>query len=141
LIQEAAGAGGTTNLPTPEATGTIAMSATASKVTLVNTTTALTGSCPAGASIQDFVGYGSTANCFEGSGPTPAPSNTNALLRNNSGCTDTDQNALDFTVGAPNPRHTASATNPCLISSIAPTTNELQFAWIGVFSFLISLGG
>src|SRR2546428_12079276 len=70
LIQEAAGSGGTTNLPTPEATGTIAMSATAGKVALVNTTTAMTGSCPGGASIRDFVGYGSTANCFEGSGPT-----------------------------------------------------------------------
>ena len=32
LVQEAAGAGGTTNLPTPDATGTIAMSATAAKV-------------------------------------------------------------------------------------------------------------
>jgi len=138
LIQEAAGAGGTTNLPTPEATGTIAMSATASKVALVNTTTTLTGSCPAGASIQDFVGYGSTPNCFEGSGPTPAPSNTNAVLRNNSGCTDTDQNPLDFTAGAPNPRHTASATNPCLISSIAPGAKEFQFAWIAVFVFFMS---
>ena len=141
LIQEAAGAGGTANLPTPEATGTIAMSATAGKVALVNTTTALTGSCPTGASIRDFVGYGSTANCFEGSGPTPAPSNTNAVLRNNSGCTDTDQNALDFTVGAPNPRNTASTTNPCLISSIAPPIKEFQLVWVSVFTFLISLTG
>jgi hypothetical protein len=115
------------------------MSATASKVALVNTTTTLTGSCPAGASIQDFVGYGSTANCFEGSGPTPAPSNTNAVLRKNNGCTDTDQNALDFTAGPPNPRNTASATNPCLASSIAPPIKEFHFAWIGVSAFLISL--
>ena len=33
---------------------------------------ALTGACPTGATIVDFVGYGTTANCFEGSGPTPA---------------------------------------------------------------------
>jgi len=138
LIQEAAGAGGTTNLPTPEATGTIAMSATASKVALVNTTTALTGSCPGGASIRDFVGYGSTANCFEGSGPTPAPSNTNAVLRNNNGCTDTDQNASDFTTGAPNPRNIASATNPCLISLIVPAGKEFQLAWVSVFTFLVA---
>jgi len=138
LIQEAVGAGGTTNLPTPEATGTIAMSATASKVALVNTTTALTGSCPTGAGIQDFVGYGSTANCFEGSGPTPAPSNTNAVLRNNNGCTDTGQNALDFTAGAPNPRNTDSATNPCLISLIPLGAKEFQFAWIAVFVFFMS---
>ncbi len=35
LVQEAAGAGGTVNLPTPDAIGTIAMSGTAGKVALV----------------------------------------------------------------------------------------------------------
>ena len=35
LVQEAQGTGGTVNLPTPDATGTIAMSATAGKVALV----------------------------------------------------------------------------------------------------------
>ena len=35
LIQQAQGAGGTVNLPTPNATGTITMSATAGKVALV----------------------------------------------------------------------------------------------------------
>src|SRR6266850_1068498 len=61
LVQEAAGTGGTTNLPTPDATGTIAMSATNAKVALVNTTTALTGSgCPFSATVVDFVGDGAT---------------------------------------------------------------------------------
>ncbi|HEX9267194.1 MAG TPA: lamin tail domain-containing protein, partial [Candidatus Limnocylindria bacterium] len=65
LVQEAAGAGGTTNLPSPDATGTIAMSATSAKVALVNTTAALTGSgCPFSATVVDFVGYG-VANCAE----------------------------------------------------------------------------
>src|SRR5439155_10588101 len=41
LVQEAQGAGGTVNLPTPDATGTISMSATAGKMALVNTTTLL----------------------------------------------------------------------------------------------------
>ena len=115
LVQEAQGAGGTTNLPTPDATGTIAMSATAGKVALVNSTTAITSgtSCPTGASIIDFVGFGSTANCFEGTGPTPAPSNTTGVLRGSSGCTETDQNATDFAAGAPNPRNTATALAPC----------------------------
>ncbi|TMF54946.1 MAG: lamin tail domain-containing protein, partial [Chloroflexi bacterium] len=35
LVQEAAGTGGTVNLPTPDATGTIAMSATNGKVALL----------------------------------------------------------------------------------------------------------
>src|SRR5260370_31755099 len=62
LIQEAQGAGGTVNLPTPDATGAINMSATTGKVALLNTT-ALSGSgCPFAASVQDFIGYGS-ADC------------------------------------------------------------------------------
>ena len=45
------------------------MSATAGKVALVSSTTALAGACPTGATIIDFVGYGTTANCFEGTRP------------------------------------------------------------------------
>lgn len=110
LVQQAQGAGGTTPLPTPDAIGTIAMSGTAGKVALVNNTTALTA-CPAG--LIDLVGYGATANCFEGTGPTPAPSNTLAVLRAANGCTDTDQNAADFATAAPVPRNTATTLNPC----------------------------
>ena len=71
LIQEAQGAGGTTPLPTPDVIGTIAMSGTAGKVVLLNTTTAVTIQCPP-SGIIDLVGYGATANCFEGAGPSPA---------------------------------------------------------------------
>ena len=63
LIGEAQGAGGTTPLPTPDASGSIAMSATAGTVALVNTTTSLTcktaEDCAADARIIDLVGYGS----------------------------------------------------------------------------------
>ena len=48
LVQEAQGAGGTVDLPTPNAIGTIAMSATAGKVALANNSTTLTGTCPPG---------------------------------------------------------------------------------------------
>ena len=104
LVQEAAGAGGTTPLPTPDASGSIAMSATAGKVALVASTTPLTGTCPAGGAIVDFVGYGSAANCFEGSGPTATLSNTTSAQRKDGGNQDTDNNVEDFTVGAPDPR-------------------------------------
>jgi uncharacterized protein len=103
LVQEAAGAGGTLNLPTPDATGTIAMSATNAKVALVNNATALTGTCPTGGGISDFVGYGS-ANCSETSA-APGLSNTTAALRKANGSTDTDNNSADFETGAPNPRN------------------------------------
>jgi endonuclease G len=105
LIQEAAGSGGTQNLPTPEATGSISMSATAGKVALTKTQTLLTVDNPVGsANVVDFVGYGS-ADAFEGSGPAPAPSNTTSDLRANGGATDTNNNAADFSTGSPNPRN------------------------------------
>jgi len=69
LVQEA-GFGGPFALPTPDAIGNISMSVTAGKVALVSNTTPLTGTCPNGGAIVDSVGYGSAANCFEGSGPT-----------------------------------------------------------------------
>ena len=111
LIQQAAGAGGTTPLPTPDATGSIAMAASNGKVALVNNSNALSGSCPTDG-VVDFVGFGS-ANCFEGSGATPTLSNTTAALRVDDGCQDTDDNAADFMTGAPAPRNTASPLNVC----------------------------
>ena len=103
LIQEAAGTGGTLSLPNPDAIGTIAMAAGSGKVALVASTTPLTGACPSSAAILDLVGYG-TANCFEGAGAAPLLTNTTAALRNAEGASDTDNNAIDFTVGDPNPR-------------------------------------
>ncbi len=121
LVQEAQGAGGTTALPTPDATGTIAMSATAGKVALVNSTTALTGACPTGANIIDLIGFGATANCFEGTAAAPAPSNTTADIRAGNGCTETDQNSTDFATGAPTPRNSATAASTCGGGSTPPT--------------------
>ncbi|WP_242109249.1 lamin tail domain-containing protein [Luteimonas aquatica] len=111
LVKEADGSGGTASLPTPDATGTIPMSGTAGKVALVNATTALSGACPTGN--IDFVGFGGTANCAEGSAPTPAPSNTLAVLRAGGGCTDSNNNAADFATGTPTPRNSASSVNVC----------------------------
>ncbi|MCB9105560.1 MAG: hypothetical protein H6633_15175 [Anaerolineales bacterium] len=112
LVEEAAGSGGTTSLPTPDATGGISMSGTSGKVVLVNHSTALSGSGPTDAGIVDVVGYGS-ANFFEGSGAAPGLSNTTAAFRANNGCQDTDDNATDFSTGGPNPRNSASPTQSC----------------------------
>ena len=106
LVQEAAGTGGTLALPTPDATGGIMMSATAGKVALVASTAALSGTCPTG--VVDFVGFGSTANCFEGSGPTGAVSNTTAAIRKDGGRVENDDNKNDFAIAAPAPRNTSS---------------------------------
>ncbi|MFL6136429.1 MAG: lamin tail domain-containing protein [Frankiaceae bacterium] len=107
LVQEAQGAGGTQALPTPDATGTIAMSATAGKIALVTSTTRLScgTACHAAPGVRDFVGFG-TANDFEGTAAAPGPSNTTSDNRNAAG-TDTDSNAADFTTGAPSPQNSA----------------------------------
>jgi len=102
LVQEAVGTGGTDNLPTPDVTGTIAMGGTAGKVALTNTSTALTGQCPSGAALVDFVGYGTTGNvnCSEGSatGATATlVSNTTSAARNLNACNDSNVNNADFT--------------------------------------------
>ncbi len=110
LVQLAQGAGGSVPLPTPDASGTIAMAAGAGKVALRTSTAAFTGGCPVGA--VDLVGYG-TASCFEGAGPTAALSNTTAALRKRGGCFDSDHNNIDFAVGGPVPRNTASPTVSC----------------------------
>lgn len=122
LVQQAQGAGGTVNLPAPDATGTISMSGTAGKVALVSNATTLTESCPAG--LVDFAGFGS-ANCFEGAGPTGALSNTTAALRNGAGCTDTNNNSADFTVGTPAPRNSASPVNLCPAGVTITTASPL----------------
>jgi uncharacterized protein (TIGR03437 family) len=128
LVQEGSGAGGTENLPPADATGNIQMATSAGKVALVNNNTTLNGTCPAGAGIADLVGYGSTANCFEGAGAAPAPGNTSAILRRADGCTDTENNSADFITGQPDPRNTAAPATPCVINSFStPSTKPDSF--------------
>ena len=105
LIQQAAGSGGTTALPTPQVTGSISMSASAGKVALTSNQTVLTTSNPVGTSpVVDFVGFG-TANAYEGSGAAPTLSATTAAIRAGAGATDTNDNSADFTAAAPTPRN------------------------------------
>jgi hypothetical protein len=129
LIQQASGGAAGAPLPAPDATGTISMAATAGKVVLTNNNTLIASgtTCPSGSSVVDIVGYGSGTNCFEGSGPTPAPSNTTAAVRAAAGCTETDNNATDFTAGAVNPRNTSlpgavcgATTNPTGVGAASP---------------------
>jgi hypothetical protein len=136
LIQEVCGTTGL-DLPTPEATGSISMSATSAKVALVSNQTLQSSICPvaSGAGIIDFVGYG-TANCREGLAPVPPPSATTAGVRKSGGCIDTDENLADFDVTTPNPRNASSPANACSptiahISSITVTNiqNNTLIQW------------
>jgi hypothetical protein len=110
LVREG-GDRGIAPLPSPDATGNIAMSASSAKVALVKNSTALSGSCPSSANIADFVGYGN-ASCAETS-PSPGLTKSTAAFRKLGGCTDTNNNSADFVVAAPAPRNSASPANTC----------------------------
>ncbi|MCM5681905.1 ExeM/NucH family extracellular endonuclease [Schlegelella sp. S2-27] len=112
LVQQAAGAGSGSALPAPDAAGGAAMSARSGKVALVSSGMALSGASPSGATLVDLVGYGGAGH-FEGSSAAPALSNTTAALRTAAGCTDTQQNGIDFSSGVPAPRNSATAAAPC----------------------------
>lgn len=89
------------------------------KLALTNPGTSLNGPCPASNSgVIDFIGYGSTANCFEGSGPTATLSNITAAIRNGSGCTDNNNNSSDFSVTTPTPRNSFSPKHLCSTNPI-----------------------
>lgn len=94
-------------LPTPDATGSTNLSASAGKVALVTSTAALAcgANCDTAAGVRDFIGYGG-ANDFEGS-PAAALSNTESATRSVPS-TDTDNNAADFARVAPTPQNSAS---------------------------------
>ena len=158
LIQEAQGSGGTTSLPAPDVIGTFAMSATAFKVALVNTTTALSGTCPSGVQIIDLVGAASTATCFEGSSYAPAPSNTASIVRKATGTStaisltsggadetigngwDSNNNNSDFVVTTNvsqiNPQNTNSPAEipPTNLVSVSVGTNAAEPSTNGSFT-------
>ncbi|MBO0889639.1 MAG: endonuclease/exonuclease/phosphatase family protein, partial [Acidothermales bacterium] len=101
LVGEAKGAGGTQPLPDPQATGTIAMSATTGTVALVHDTAALT--CADSASCEsasvDLVGYGTAA--ISETSPAGGASNTASVQRTDEA--DSDDNSADFAAAAPTP--------------------------------------
>jgi cysteine-rich repeat protein len=129
LIKEGDGSlGQGVPLPTPEVTGSIAMAANAGKVALTRTTTLLTGACPTGGTIIDFVGYGTTS-CFEGTAPAPTLANELSAQRQNRGCGDGGSNNTDYFAATPVPRNTVSG-NDLVCACAANESNagyELDF--------------
>jgi len=144
LVQETAGSGGTTDLPTPDAVDSIAIAATAGKVALCNTTTALTGANPVSTEIVDLVGFGKTANFYEGSGPAPAPSSTHSIERKASSAStaetmgaggteeffgngyDSNNNNSDFLIRTPQPQNSASPTESLFVDSTPPVVDSIN---------------
>jgi subtilisin-like proprotein convertase family protein len=84
---------------------TIDMSATAGNIALLTAAQSGTSNTCASlnATLVDKVGYGSGANCAEGS-VAAAPSNTTSIRRRDDGGLDADSNSADFFAGIPLPR-------------------------------------
>ena len=84
------------------------MAVGAGKVALVASTNLLSGTNPVHqVTVVDFVGYGSSANGYEGFGAATGPSDNNkqGILRKKGGLSDTDDNSADFVVGTPDPHN------------------------------------
>ncbi|AWA30059.1 hypothetical protein HYN48_08185 [Flavobacterium magnum] len=124
----------------------INMSATAGKVALTNSTTALSGGNPASATIVDLVGYGATASAFETAPAAALSGNVNSYKRNNSGCLDTNNNSTDFSNGtAASFRYSATAANYCNPTIVGAATATAFTTTYGTAStaqtFAVSGGG
>jgi uncharacterized repeat protein (TIGR02543 family) len=124
-------------LPTPDLVKSTDISGSNGKLALVNEETMLTcgaaGNHCTSPSIVDFVGYGSTATDYDGTGPAPSGDATRSIFRNGGGCIDTDDNRSDFVIGAVSPRNSASAAILCQ-STCAPGETTLCPNQIGVCS-------
>lgn len=135
LIQEAAGAGGTTDLPSPDhvapiptnfnaSVGTVAgfaMAGSNGKIALVSDNVQIV--TVTDANVLDFVGYGS-ANLFEGTAAAPALSATLSASRTNG--IDTNDNAADFTTAAPSPENSTLGIKQNSISGLNVYPNPVS---------------
>ena len=122
LIAESAGTGGTTDLPTPDVTGTMGLGGSAGKIALTNSDVTPSGSTAA--NVVDFVGYGG-ANDSAGGTPTGALSSTTSAQRKNDPVVNAGVNGTDFLVASPTPK-AANTGGGDVPPSTSPTIQELQ---------------
>jgi hypothetical protein len=136
LVQLASAAAVGAPLPAPDATGTTNLAASGGKIALVRGSAALTcgasaASCSSSPLVADLVGYGSATD-YEGSAAAPALSSTEAAVRAGSGCTDTDDNAADFTATTPAPRNSSTAAHACAATPPPPSSGVSQNAAVDI---------
>ncbi len=126
LVQLGAGAGGTTSLPTPDASANIAASATNGKILLYKGTGPVNTLDPTLANQADLLGFG-TANRFE-TVAAATLTNTTAAVRKNFGLLDTDNNSTDFEIIAADSTMTIHNSS----SAFAPVPEPSAFAALGL---------
>jgi hypothetical protein len=106
-------------LPTPDVVGTLLLNNEFGRLALVTNAVPLGANCTLG-TVEDFVGYGGSAICYEGVAPTIKLTNEQAARRREGGCQDFNQNLIDFDVTSASmlPRNAASPANVCPVVSI-----------------------
>lgn len=114
----------------------IEMNATAGNVALLTAAqSGTTNTCASlTATLVDKVGYGATANCFEGTSFAPAPSATAAVIRKANGATDTDINSTDFYAATPAPRNSLTRVNFLAQPASSPSADGWTQAVTGTAS-------
>lgn len=139
VVAESKGSGGTTPLPQVDATGSIAMSATAGTVALTTTPGALrcTTSADCAAASLDLLGYG-TAAIAEGS---PATGASNTLSVQRATTADTDHNSTDFMAAAPTPGAATASTGNGGGGGTPPTPGTTRIHDIQGSTFVSPLDG
>ncbi len=113
LVEATPGSAGTATANAPDLPNTnLAMGASAGRIYVTSTQTPLSNASGCPTAYVDFVGYGSTANCFEGTAPAPQPSLSQPIARTNS-CVDANSNNTEFALTSTAARNTSSALSPC----------------------------
>jgi hypothetical protein len=122
LIQYGGSDAGINPLPAPDLTVAAMpalLASTQGRVALIAGNAILPSSCPidAGDALLDFVAYANPSDsgtCFLGTGAAPS-SGSLAVARKQSGihCDNSNDNALDFSLAAPTPQNTSSASVQC----------------------------
>ncbi|KTD83459.1 5'-nucleotidase C-terminal domain-containing protein [Paenibacillus etheri] len=120
LIQQAAGTGGTKDLPSPDSIGTLGLGGKEGKVDLLDNSS----------QVIDTVAYGSAPGAETKA--APALSSTTSAIRKaapgapvDSRGQDTDNNSVDFVAGPPSPRNSSYGKAPETASSVvaSPAVN------------------
>jgi predicted extracellular nuclease len=125
------------DLPTPDATGSLALSGTGGQVILANSASAILqkGNLVGASGVVDAVGWGSSTTSYEGTAPAPSTTNAQSVTRTNG--SDTDHNDVDFTLSGadgPTPQNIAgdgggdggggTGSTPISIASIQGTNTD-----------------
>lgn len=140
LIQATPGSTGASLPSTADQTSSnLAMGAAAGRIYVTSSTAALSNASGCPANYVDFVGYGTTANCYEGTKAAPAPSTSLALFRSNA-CVDKDQNGTEFVTAAPAPRNSTSALTSCSVTLLTSAAASPSTVVAGTATLLSATG-